>query len=98
MQRLGFSEAKRRVIAALDGGQYQNAARNEIETKNQLQTGQISAQALSAVLLRSKGQHHSSSPHHQVADIEVHVIKIDGWYIKFFFLNDPETVFISVHR
>ena len=78
MKELGFTEAKRRVIAALDSGRYQHAARNEIETKNQLQTGQISASSLRSVLIRSKGQHHFSSPHHVASNIEVHVIKFDG--------------------
>jgi hypothetical protein len=27
----------------------------------------------------------------------VHVLKRDGWYVKFFFV-DPQTIFISVHR
>lgn len=98
MKRSGFTEANRRVIAALESGQYQHAARNEIETKNQLQTGQISANYLRSVLIRSRGQDHSSSPHHVVSSIEVHVIKFDGWYVKFYSPEDPETVFISVHR
>lgn len=36
-------------------------------------------------------------PCHTGASTEVHVLRRDGWYIKFYFL-DEDTVFISVHR
>ncbi|MBN9402579.1 hypothetical protein [Castellaniella denitrificans] len=31
-------------------------------------------------------------------EIDVHVIKTQGWYIKFYFVGDPDTLFISVHH
>ncbi|WP_181427854.1 hypothetical protein [Pseudomonas mosselii] len=43
------------------------------------------------------GSHYSSSPHHAVPAIEVHVLKRRGWYIKFYFI-EPQTWFISVHQ
>lgn len=98
MRRTGFREAKRKVIRALLEGTYQHeTARSEIATKNLLLTGQVSPADICAVLMRSQGQDHSVSPHHHAPTVEVHVIKRDGWYVKFYFL-DPDTVFISVHR
>ena len=49
--------------------------------------------------MRCKGSEHQTSPHHVINSVEVHVIKTQGWYIKFYFLDaDPDTVFISVHQ
>jgi hypothetical protein len=98
MMRIGFNEAKRRVIAALDTGQYQHESREGIDTKNLLLTGQISAQELKAVLVRSNGNDHVASPHHADSNTEVHIIKHNEWYVKFYFVDDPDTVFISVHK
>lgn len=97
MTKIGFKEAKRKVIAALENGTYQHEARANINTKNLLQVGDVSPEQICAVLRNCQGQDHSSSAHHQVASIQVHVIKRDGWYIKFYFV-DPDTVFISVHQ
>ena len=97
MNCIGFKEAKRRLLAALDSGNYQHEARSGIVTKNLLQTGQVSAQTLAALVLRCSGQHHSSSPHHLIGSVEVHVFRRDGWYVKFYFI-DPDTIFISVHK
>ena len=36
-------------------------------------------------------------PHDMVKTVDVHILRKDGWYIKFYFL-DPKTIFISVHR
>jgi len=93
----GFKAAKRKVIDALRNGTYQHEAnRSEIATKNLLSTGQVTAGDICDLIMRSKGQDHSSSPHHNDGSILVHVIQREGWYVKFYFL-DPETIFISVH-
>ena len=97
MNCVGFKEAKRRLLAALDTGNYQHEARKGIDTKNLLQTGEVSAQTLAALVHRCGGQQHSSSPHHLISSVEVHVFKRDGWYVKFYFI-DPDTIFISVHQ
>jgi len=46
----------------------------------------------------SDGTQYSSSPHHNAPSIDVHVIVCGGWYIKFYFVGNPETMFISVHQ
>jgi hypothetical protein len=40
-------------------------------------------------------------PHRHITSgpsIHVHVIASDGWYVKFYFIGDPDTLFISVHQ
>lgn len=94
----GFKVAKRKVIDALQNGTYQHESnRSEIATKNLLSTGKVTGKQICELIMRSKGKDHSSSAHHNDASIQVHVIKRDGWYVKFYFL-DPDTIFISVHQ
>ena len=95
--RTGFREAKRRVLKALAEGTYQHEARSAIDVKNRLLTGAVTAAEVIAVIGRCNGTHHATSPHHADASVPVHVLRRDGWYIKFYFL-DEDTVFISVHR
>lgn len=59
-------------------------------------TGDISPEQLITIIDRCNGTHHESSKHHEFEGVEVHILKRDGWYIKFYFV-DPDTVFISVH-
>lgn len=93
----GFKAAKKAAIEALISGNYQHEARNAIEVKNLLATGEVSAEFVAGILRKSRGTEHSCSPHHAVSRIEVHVIRSSGWYIKFYFI-DPDTFFISVHQ
>ena len=93
----GFKAAKKAAIEALVSGNYQHEARNAIEVKNLLATGEVSAEFVADLLRQSRGSDHSSSPHHRARSIEVHVVCARGWYIKFYFI-DPDTFFISVHQ
>jgi len=95
--KFGFREAQRAVIAALESGEYQHVSRRDIDVKNLLATGEVSAGEVAEVVRSCRGIHHASTPHHAVSAIEVHVLKRDGWYIKFFFI-EPDTWFISVHQ
>lgn len=97
MRRAGFRDAKRRVLKALAEGTYLHEARNRIDVKNELATGAITAAEVIAVIARCNGTHHAASPHHADASVDVHVLRRDGWYIKFYFL-DEDTTFISVHK
>ncbi|WP_205908864.1 hypothetical protein [Metarhizobium album] len=85
------------MLAALAAGTFQHEARRGIDVKKLLQTGAVTAQEVVQVVSRCNGSHYVASPHHAVKQIEVHVLKRDGWYIKFYFV-DPDTIFISVHR
>ncbi|WP_201161524.1 hypothetical protein [Phaeovulum veldkampii] len=102
MTELGFKEARQRVIQSLKEGLYQHEARSSIEAKNLLATGKVAVAEVVDMLRRCNGTHHTSSWHHTVKGVQVHVIKPDKpdrWYIKFYFLDPeaPETMFISVH-
>jgi hypothetical protein len=94
---MGFREAKRRLLEALDSGSFQHAVRDEIDEKNLLLTGKISAGEVRDIVLRCNGSHHSEAPHHMIPGIPVHVLRRDGWYIKFYFI-DADTFFLSVHK
>jgi hypothetical protein len=93
-----YREVKRAVISALRSGRFQHEARAGVNVKNLLATGQITAQFVESLIARSDGTQYSSSPHHNAASIDVHIIVSGGWYVKFYFVGDPETVFISVHQ
>ena len=96
-KRIGFTEAKQRLIRALTEGRFLHEARGQIETKNLLLMGQVTTEELLAVVRRCAGQHHSRSPHHAEPSMNVHILRRDGWYVKFYFV-DPDTIFISVHK
>jgi hypothetical protein len=97
---MGFKEAKSKVIACLNTGQISHEVRNEIDTKNLLSTGVVSASEVAKIIGRSRGDCYSSSPHHFDDTIDVHLIKtpVSGkiWYIKWYFA-EPNSMFISVH-
>ena len=96
-EKIGFKEAKRRAIEALRDKTYQIAERREIETKNLLYDNSVSEEDVIKVISKCRGQDHEMRPHDMVKTVDVHILRKDGWYIKFYFL-DPNTFFLSVHR
>lgn len=94
---MGFKLVKAKVIKALLDGAYEHEVRLDIDEKNKLQNGEVSAKFVTELIRRSTGDDYESSPHHQDRRVEVHVIVKNEWYIKFYFI-DPTTVFISVHQ
>ena len=94
---MGFAEAKKEVLKALSTGAYQHEARNDIDVKNLLATGQVSAEFVGGLIRKCNGNDHRMSPHDMMRSITVHVLKKDGWYVKFYFLA-PDAWFISVHQ
>lgn len=98
---MGFKDVKSRVLACLKDGAISHEQRGDIDIKNLLATGQVSLDEVAAIIGRSRGSHYSSSAHHVVNDIDVHIIKTkrdgEAWYIKWYFL-EPNSVFISVHN
>lgn len=94
---IGFKEAKGCLIQALREGTFLHEARGQIETKNLLQVGLVTPDDLIELVKRCGGQHHECSPHHSVTGVDVHILRRDGWYVKFYFV-DPDTIFISVHQ
>ncbi|CAE6687416.1 hypothetical protein R69927_00173 [Paraburkholderia domus] len=90
-----YRQVKRAVISALRSGKFEHEARSAINVKK---TGQVTAQFVEVLVTKSDGTQYSSSPHHNAPAIDVHIIESGGWYVKFYFVGDPETVFISVHQ
>ncbi|CAA7617207.1 conserved hypothetical protein [Magnetospirillum sp. LM-5] len=95
---MGFRDAKKGVLLALSTGAYQHEARGgDIYVKNKLAVGEITPGQVADIIKKCRGSDHATSPHHQIQAIDVHVLKKDGWYIKFYLL-DSDTWFISVHQ
>lgn len=98
---MGFNDVKSQVLQCLKDGYVSHEQRNDIDIKNLLATGQVTIEQVSEIIGRSRGGSYSSSPHHIVKDIDVHIIKTrnagEDWYIKWYFV-EPNSVFISVHH
>ncbi|CAB3693466.1 hypothetical protein LMG3458_02257 [Achromobacter deleyi] len=96
-QPQGFKAVKRAILAALHSGDYQHEARDHINVKNLLATGEVSAEDVAGIIRGSDGASYACSRLHADLAIDCHVIRSRGWYVKFYFAN-PSTIFISVHR
>lgn len=96
---MGFRETRAEVIERLKNGHIQHdmSRSGEIDVKNLMLVGEISVDEVIELLKKVRGTEYSSSPHHSVSGIDVHIFKPEGWYIKCYFL-DPDVVFISVHK
>lgn len=94
---MGYRSAKKEILRALRNGNYQHESRGDIDVKNLLALGKVSAIEVATLIASSDGSMHTESPHHVVKEITVHVIKVKNWYIKFYFV-DPDVWFISVHK
>lgn len=101
---MGFSSAKRAILAALETGNFRHEAREVLSEGNLLAVGDISAEEVMGIVRRTRGTEYSVSPHHWDPETEVHVFRptVHGirWYVKAYFLEEPEgtAVFISIHR
>ena len=98
---MGFKEIRKAAILALQEGAVQAEERADLEEKNLLKTGVVTAEEVIDLLKKTRGNQYETSKHHQEASIDVHICKPTvgavAWYIKFYFI-DPECFFISVHR
>lgn len=94
---MGYKQAKRDILSALDKGNYQHESRGDIDVKNLLATGKVTAREVADLIAASDGTMHTESAHHLVKEIIVHIIVVKTWYIKFYF-SEPGAWFISVHK
>ena len=94
---MAYRTAKRSILKALREGNFQHESRGDIDVKNLLAMGKVSAKEVAQLIADSDGTMHVQSPHHTVKEVMVHIIKVNGWYIKFYFL-EPDAWFISVHK
>ena len=94
---MGFKDARSAVIQALKEGAYQHESRSGPDEKNLLRIGAVSAEVVCEIIVKCNGNDHMMSPHHADNAIIVHVLRRDGWYIKFYII-EPDAIFISVHK
>ena len=99
---MGYRQAKKQVLQCLAEGRVEHELdRGEIDIKNLLSTGVVTAEQVADAIGRSSGIEYRCSPHHFVENIEVHIIRTQHgdrpWYIKWYFIS-PNVVFISVHE
>jgi hypothetical protein len=92
-----FKTVKSDVVNCLREGRFQHEFRGSIDTKNVLSTGEISVDDVIKLILKTKGFEYECRPHHMVSGVDVHILKPDNWYIKFYFV-EPDVMFISVHK
>jgi hypothetical protein len=91
-----FLQAKALVIKALSEGRVHVEARETQAEKNLLAIGKIDPDEAILIIQATRGDQAKSSPHHKDKSILVWVFRPQGWYIKFYFLED--CWFISFHR
>lgn len=95
------------AIHALEEGRVQHEARDEVDDKNLLLTGEVSSEQVVRLLRACRGTQYHCAPHHVAREVDVHVFKPQArlepkgdrrrWYIKLYFL-EPDVWFISVHE
>ena len=100
-------EIKAEAIRAIEEGRIQHEARDEVDEKNLLLTGEVTASQVAKLLRACRGTQYDCTPHHVDPSIEVHVFKPETrlnpnaekkrWYIKLYLL-EPDVWFISVHE
>lgn len=98
---MGFKEARRRLIEALQSGNIDFEKRPDFREKNLLFTGEVDAAFVIRLLRRCAGWEYSTSKHHFLKDTWCHIftpqLRGQRWYVKAYFLT-ATAVFISVHR
>lgn len=98
--KIGYKLARKSVLNVLKDGTYQHETRDNCVDKNKLQTGEVTPKEVISIIEKSCGSDYTSSAHHRASEIEVHIIKKDDWYIKFYFIEEDRSsaMFISVHK
>ncbi len=99
---MGYRQAKKQVLECLAEGRFEHELlRYEIDIKNLLLTGVVTATQVADAIGRSSGTDYECRRHHFDELTEVHIIRTQyddrSWYIKWYFVS-PNVVFISVHE
>lgn len=98
---MGFKDVRCLLIDALESGRYQHEYRADMESKNLLATGEVTAEFVAQLLRRCRGDQYRASPYHYDARVLCHefmpAIGGERWYLKAYFLSSG-AVFISVHQ
>ena len=101
---MGLREAKAAVVKALKTGDFVHEGRETLGEKNLLAVGDIEAEEVARLVMRTPGTRYRQSPHHEDKSVTVHTftptVDKQRWYIKAYFLDEGQgtATFISVHR
>jgi hypothetical protein len=98
---VGFNSDKKRILSDLESLTFDHETRTgRAKDENLLAAGLISAERAIEIVMCTKGQQHENRSHHQVADLQIWVLKPvhEGvvWYVKGYFAGE-QTWFISFH-
>lgn len=96
---MGLKDVRTRAISCLISGRIQHETHRSgnIDEKNLLVTGKITVDEVIELMNATNGSQFETSNHHTIIDLEVHIFKPKGWYIKCYFI-EPDIFFISVHK
>lgn len=98
---MGFKDVRYLLLDALETGRYQHEYRADMESKNLLAVGEVTAEFVARLLRRCTGDQYRASPYHFDRSVLCHkftpVLDGERWYLKAYFLS-AKAVFISVHR
>ena len=107
LSTVGFKRARSEALRAMVEGRILHEARDEVDEKNLLVTGEVTAEQVARLLRACRGTQYECTPHHFDSSIDVHVFKPEArvepgadkkrWYIKLYLL-EPDVWFISVHE
>lgn len=102
METHRYSVVKAAIVKALREGNVQHEARaGEPETSNLLQVGEVDTAFVAGAILGCPASRASRSEHHQRVGVNVWSLRprveTVTWYIKFYFDEESEAWFISVH-
>ena len=103
---MGFRTVKAAVVEALREGNFEHEAREAFAEKNLLAVGDVDANEVAELVLRTRSEDYRESPHHWDRSVVVHTFmstaREERWYIKVYFVeaegDDRKAMFISVHR
>src|SRR3712207_2815847 len=97
---MGFKDVRGLLIDVLECGRYQHEPRDDMESKNLLAVGDVTAEFVVGLLRRCRGDEYRAAPYHYDRALLCHQFtpRVDGgrWYVKAYFLS-ANAVFISVH-
>ena len=98
---MGLKETRSKAIKCLEEGSAQAEERPDIEEKNLLKTGVVSAEEVITLLKYTRGDQYRTQAHGVIEGITIHIFEPEKeqvrWHIKLYFI-DPNCFFISVHK
>ena len=101
---MSLTGAKKAVVAALLRGEFESEVREALGEKNLLAIGDIKAEDVARLVLRTSKKNYTESQHSEDHSVVVHIfrptVKKKRWYIKVYFLDEADgmATFINVHQ